>query len=161
MFGFTPLRIAGTISLINYSFYSWENLISLLCGCADKGVLPIWQEKNHLARILSIFLIPSSTPGDFAPKNCLFGALDSFLCLRLYSRLSWEPLLLRMYLTFVQIIYFLLFNFFPLLGCSGCNFPLSVHASCFLCFRAVRMIQLLPGQCIAYAEHGASGFGKL
>lgn len=23
------------------------------------------------------------------------------------------------------------------------------------------MIQLLPGQCIAYAEHGASGFGKL
>lgn len=41
-------------------------------------------------------------------------------------------------------------------GCSGYSFPLSVAAFCFLCLRAVRIIQLLPGQCIAHAEHDAS-----
>lgn len=52
--------------------------------------------------------------------------------------------------------------FFSMLGCSDCIFPLSVPASCFLCFSAVRIIRLLPGPvyCTCWTWR-PFGFGKL
>lgn len=137
MLRFTPLGIGGTISLINYSFYSWKTSFR----CTESVDVPIkacylcdrrrmilqgfWAYSLFLTVLLAIWL-------QLTPRNCLFGALAGFLCLRLYSRLNWVLFLLRMYLTaFVQIIYFLLLKFFSMLGCSGYSFPL---CACLLLF---------------------------